>query len=292
MATPGPVTPPWLRLSVQAPPAGEEHLLVEALRSLGARSVERDGERFVAMTPPPVVPETLLRQAEAVIRASTSLQDPWLTWEWRSHGAWAEEWSRALEPRRVGARIIVAPAGRAPGADADDIVIRLVPGPGFGTAEHPTTRACLRLLEEAVVPGDRVADVGAGSAILAVAAARLGAARVVAYESDPLACAAARQTVESNEVADRVEVREVEIRPGGLPLTNGFDGIVANLQADILLPLLPGLARYVVGRGWLIVSGLTRGEGSDVISLALDSGLHLERTEVDEGWWSACFRRP
>jgi ribosomal protein L11 methyltransferase len=286
------VTDPWLRLTVQAPRTGEEHLLVEALRTLGARSVEREGERYVALIPPPVVPETLLRRAEAVIRAGTSLRDPWLAWSWRSHGAWAEEWSRGLEPRRVGERIVVAPAARAPGASGDDIVIRLVPGPGFGTAEHPTTRGCLRLLEQAVVPGDRVADVGAGSAVLAVAAARLGAARVAAYEMDPLACAAARQTVESNEAADRVEVREVEIRPGGLPLTNGFDGIVANLQAEILLPLFPGLARSVVEGGWLIVSGLTRGEGPDVISLASDSELQLETTEVDEGWWSACFRRP
>jgi ribosomal protein L11 methyltransferase len=282
----------WLLLSVEAPPAGEEHLLVEALRRLGARSVERERERYVALVPPPVVPEALVRQAEAVIRTSTSLRDPSLAWAWQSSEAWAEAWTRALEPRRVGEHLVVAPVGREPRLLPGDLVIRLVPGPGFGTAEHPTTRGCLRLLESVVAPGDRVADVGSGSAILAVAAVRLGAGRVVAYEMDAHACAAARRTVVENGVADRVEVRQEEVGPEGLSDGDGFDGVTANLPGNVLLPLLPALARSVVEGGWLVVSGLNRGERPDVLTVTEDSGLRLDTEEVEEGWWSARLRRP
>jgi ribosomal protein L11 methyltransferase len=282
---------PWLLLSVQAPAPGEEILLVEALRRLGARAVEREGERYVALLPPPVDVDELLRDAAAVIRASTSLRDPWIAWRWRSHEAWADAWSRDLHPRRVGERFVVAPRGVETALGKDDLAIRLVPGPAFGTAEHATTRSCLRLLERYVSPGDRVADVGSGSGILAVAAALLGARRVVALEMDPYACAMARETVAESGVADRVEVREVEARPGTLGDDGTFDGIVANLQAEFLLPLLAGLARAVAPGGWMIVSGLLRPERAQVLRSAAGAALEAETEGMEDGWWTAAFRR-
>jgi ribosomal protein L11 methyltransferase len=284
--------PAWLLLSVEAPAAGEEILLVEALRRLGARAVEREGERYVALLPPPADVDELLREAAAVIRASTSLRDPWMSWRWRSHEAWAEAWSRDLPPRRVGARFVIAPRGVDIALGEDDLAIRLVPGPAFGTAEHATTRSCLRLLERYVSPGECVADVGSGSGILAVAAALLGAGRAVALEMDPYACAAARETVAESGVADRVEVREVEVRPDTLLADGPFDGVVANLQAELLLPLLAGLARAVAPGGWMIVSGILRPERAEVLRAAEEAGLEPETEALEDGWWTAAFRRP
>jgi ribosomal protein L11 methyltransferase len=280
----------WLLLSVQAPPPGEEILLLEALRRLGARSVERVGQRYVALFPPRD-PDALLREAESVIRASTSLRDPWLSWSWRSRDEWAEEWSSALQPVRAGERLVVTPRGREPQLREDDLQIRLVPGLGFGTAEHATTRSCLRLLERLLSPGERAADVGSGSGILAVAAALLGARHVLALELDPHACAAARANVAENGVSDRVEVRHVEVRPETLHGEAPLNGITANLQAGILLPLLPGLSRALTDGGWLIVSGILRAESQDVLRAASGAELRLEEVEVEDGWWTAGFRR-
>jgi ribosomal protein L11 methyltransferase len=282
--------PPWLLLSVQAPPHGEEIYLVDALRRLGARAVEREGERFVALLPPPRDPDALLREAEGAIRASTTLRDPWLTWRWQPREEWAERWSRQVRPTRAGERFVVAPRGRMPPLEPGELPIRLAPGPGFGTAEHPTTRACLRLLETRVAPGDRVADVGSGSGILAVAAALLGAGHVLALEVDPWACEAARETVAENVVADRVEVREVEVRPETLRGEAPFDGIAANLEAAILLPLLPALAGALAPGGWAVVSGVLRQERREAVRAAEGAGLRVEREVVEEGWWTAVLR--
>lgn len=283
--------PPWLLLSVQAPPPGEEILLVEAMRSVGARAVERDGARYEAILPPPRDLDSLLREAEAVIRASTSLRNPRVSYRWQSHTAWGAEWGRTLEPRRVGRRIVVTGTGSEPPSGEGDVVIRLVPGVGFGTAEHGSTRGCLRLLEETVASGDRIADVGSGSGILAIAAALLGSRRVLALELDPYACAAARLNVEENGVGDRVELREEEVGSGTLVGEQPFDGIVANLQSSILLPLLPGLSRAISPGKWLIVSGIFRGERDRLVAAARESGLELELELVEDGWWSGRFRR-
>ncbi|MGI9179697.1 MAG: 50S ribosomal protein L11 methyltransferase [Longimicrobiaceae bacterium] len=282
--------PRWLLLSVQRPAPGEEILLIEALRRLGAHAVEREGERYLALLPPPRALDALLREAEAVIRASTSLRDPWLSWRWRSHEEWAEEWSHGLDPRRIGNHFVVTPRGREPQLREGDRVIRLVPGLGFGTAEHATTRSCLRLLERYLSAGDQVADVGSGSGILAIAAVLLGARRVLALELDPHACAAARENVAENGVQERVEIREVEVRPETLRGEGPFSGIVANLHAGILLPLLPALARALAPRGWMIVSGILPVEKRGVLRAAREAGLHLEAEEVEEGWWTGCFR--
>lgn len=283
----------WLVLSVPAPPRGEELLLLEALRSLGAGEVSRQGECYVALVPAPPNLEAFLLRAKSLLQASTSLDDPRIQWRWRSHDDWAAEWTAGLEPRRVGTRIVVAPVGRQPPAPErpDGVVIRLVPGTAFGTAEHATTRSCLALLEEAVTGGERVADVGAGSGILAIAAALLGACQVFALEMDAAACRLARENTVANAVADRVEVRQTKVRPGHLDRAGPFDGVLANLQADLLLPLLPDMGRCVAGDGWAILSGVTEPERPALLAAARAEGLEAAVELPEDGWWSVYLRK-
>jgi ribosomal protein L11 methyltransferase len=276
----------WLTLSLPLPPRGQRILVVDALRSLGARVVERDGERIVARVPSPGHVPDFLVDVRATLRATTGLVDPELSWRWESHEARADRWLRDLPTRRVSERIVVIPRGAPVPSSGADLVLELEPGGAFGTAEHPTTRSCLRLLEKLVRPGTRIADVGAGSGILSIAAVRLGARRALALEADPHACDTARRNVETNGVAGRVELRRREVGPGDLARMRFFDGIVANLESALISRLLPDMARALAPAGWLILSGVPQAESAAVLGRARAHGLELRGEEIEEGWWT------
>jgi len=266
--------------------------MVEALRRVGAHAVDLDEGQVSGLFPFSSDPEALTRRAVGAIRASTSLGEVVVRWHQETDAEMQDRWGRP-EVRRVGRRIVVVPvgAGKLDSAiAAEEVVVRMVTGVAFGTAEHPTTRSCLRILEELVRPGDRIADIGAGSAILSIAAAGLGAGKVIALERDPHACRAARRNLVENAVSDRVEVREVEVTREGWPSEVRFDGIVANLQAEILHPLLPSLANALESSGWILLSGLIRPEVEGLLEQAGRAGLHVEGEEIEDGWWTGWFR--
>ena len=264
--------------------------MVDAMRRLGARAVCREGQRVLAWLPPPPDVDGLVREAEAALRLATSMGDPALAWRWESHEEWAERWGGG-EPRRVTSRIVVAPLGRAVERRDGDIVVRFEVGPAFGTAEHPTTRGCLQLLEAVLRPRDRVVDIGTGSGILAIAAARLGAASVLALEADALSCASARRNVVANRVADRVEVRERTVGPADLRTLARLDVVLANLEAGVLDRLLPGLRRVLARSGSLVVAGVTGGEKPTLLRSAAAVGLEPHLVQDVDGWWCAALRR-
>lgn len=305
----GPGPPRWLLLAVDLPSRGKEHLLLEALRSLGAQAVEREGERAVAWFPPPEDLERFLREAEGSIRIRVPGPPLAITHRWETHPAFVRKWMADLGPRKVGRRFLVlageeqdagevpsaleapppGPPGRggpATGLQERRLRLRLTPGTGFGTGEHPTTRACLERLEAWARPGDTIADVGTGSGILGIAAALLEADRVEGFEADPAAAAAARRNGVLNGVAGRYRVHTLRVTAGS-PLPGGpFRGILANLEAPLLLPLLPTLTESLAAGGWLIVSGLLEAEADLLHRRADAAGLRLRSCAVQEGWWT------
>jgi ribosomal protein L11 methyltransferase len=182
-------------------------LLADALLGLGARGVEERGGWYVVYLEEPGDPEAFLREVVPTLESATGLEGVRVESGWQDHEEWAETWKRGLGERRLTDRIVVHPSWIAPtDIRDDDIVIVLDPGMAFGTAEHGTTRGCIRLLDTVVTAGERVLDVGAGSGILAIATARLGASAVTAIEADALACEALLENVERNGVAEQVEV--------------------------------------------------------------------------------------
>jgi ribosomal protein L11 methyltransferase len=189
-------------------------------------------------------------------------------------------------------RVAVLPEGRAADAGADDLVVRLRPGAAFGTAEHPTTHACLDLLQRLVRPGDRVLDLGAGTAILAITAVKAGAASALAVESDRLACHDAEANARLNGVADRVTVVHREARPDDLGAAGPFDLLLANLEGRVLLPLIPTFARILAPGGSAVVGGLVRTERAALLERAADAGLRLIEERRDRGWWSGVLGPP
>lgn len=283
----------WWIVTVTTDAPWDAELLPSVLLEAGARAVvEEDEGRFTAPFEPPADPDVEVQGLLERLSGETGLQDLVLTWRWQPHEDWEALWRRGIEPRVVSRRIVVAPSWDVPSPADGQVVVVLDPGMAFGTAEHPTTRGCLRLLDGLVSPGQRLADIGSGSGILAVAAALLGAEEVLALESDPWAVEAARANVVRNGVDGRVVMREALVDLPLLDTLGRFDGILANIERGIVVPLLPGLVRCLRPGGWLVLSGIPRGEAHLVEAAATEAGLRPEGTEPEEDWWSGAFRAP
>jgi ribosomal protein L11 methyltransferase len=268
----------------------EVGLLAVGLLALGGRAVwEQDG-RLVTHVPEPEHPDDFVRGAEARIRSLCG--DPTLALEvsWQEHEEWAETWRRGLAPRRVTPRLVVTPSWETLRSDPGDVVITVDPGMAFGNAEHGTTRGCLRLLDGAVRAGERVLDVGAGSGILSIAAARLGAGEVLAIEADPVACDTARENVFTNGVAERVRVVEAWADASSLAEWGPFDGVLANIESASLERLLPGIAASVREGGWVILSGVLEAELDGLRAAASSWMLRTEAVDADGEWRSLLLR--
>jgi ribosomal protein L11 methyltransferase len=200
---------------------------------------------------------------------------------------WGEIWKQFFHPQRIGRRIVVRPSWEPFEARADDIVIVLDPGEAFGTGDHATTRLCLRILEDAVRPGAKVADVGCGSGILAIAACRLGAATVDAVDVDPTSVEVARANAKINGVEFNLAVGE-----GLGKLTPPYDLIVSNIISAVLIQMAPhAFAALRPGGAW-IVSGILSENWPLVRSAAQREGFSVGELIGEDNWVAARLSRP
>lgn len=200
---------------------------------------------------------------------------------------WATAWRAHYRTMRVGDKIVVKPAWEEYQAAAGEIVIEMDPGQAFGCGTHPTTAMCLRLMEKYLRGGEVIYDVGTGSGILAVAAARLGASRVVAVDVDPLAVRAARENAERNGVDGRVQV----LRGNLLDAAEGSAGlVVANIIADVIITLAPAAASVLNPGGVFISSGIIAQRSGEVLAALGADGFAVEE-RVTEGEWVAFVAR-
>jgi ribosomal protein L11 methyltransferase len=194
---------------------------------------------------------------------------------------WAHAWKNHFRPFPVGRRIWITPTWDDTRPPAGRIVIALDPGMAFGSGLHPSTQMCLQVLEDRLRGGARVFDVGAGSGILSIAAAKLGAASVLAVDVDPVAVNVARQNVAHNGVAGAVEVREGDLLQG---TTGRAEMILANLTADIHLDFLPTVVDYLADGGCTVASGIVEDRQLEVESVARASGLRVDEMRREAEW--------
>ena len=198
---------------------------------------------------------------------------------------WAEAWKQHFPVMRVGHRLVIRPTWRTHEPAPTDVVISLDPGMAFGTGLHPTTRLCLAGIEawadSDLVSDARVLDVGTGSGILAIAAALLGASKVLAIDSDALAVATAAANAELNGMADFIEVRA-----GSLPLAQPaqFHLVVANLIAGLLIDIAPELAAVVWPGGRLLAGGIFHEREQEVAAAFTAAGMRVIGRRVEDDW--------
>ena len=280
----------WLVVTVGLDSGELRDVAAAELIALGGSAVVEQAGAITTYLPPPGDPSALLGAARerlsAALPAGTDLN---LSWEWQDNEDWAKEWKNGLRPRQITDRIVVKPTWTEWDRASGEILIDIDPQMAFGTGEHATTRGCLRLLDASVRPGDRVLDVGSGSAILAIAAALLGAAEVVAVEYDPDANLNARDNLVQNGVDRRVTILERMADPELLHDLGTFDLITANILSGVIRPLLPSFRQALrgSGQGRLIVSGILQTERDEVVAAATVAGFVLETEDREDEWWSA-----
>jgi ribosomal protein L11 methyltransferase len=199
---------------------------------------------------------------------------------------WAEAWKAHFPVLRVGRRIVVKPTWLDHDAQPSDVVLDLDPGMAFGTGLHPTTRLCLAALEATAdrgrIDGARVLDVGSGSGILAIAAAKLGASTVLGVDTDPIAVEATIANARRNGLEDRISARTGSL-PSGEP---GFGLVLANLIASVLIDLAGPLRDELRPGGILLASGIFV-DREEAVRAAFEAVRLTVTNRIDEGDWVA-----
>lgn len=275
----------WWAVDVRADPAMRERVGAWLVARTGQAVEERDDGTLVTVLEDE-------RAADELAAALSALEPGAVETSRRPLEAvdWTTRWRDGLGARRVG-RLTVVPSWVAPPGDTGGPVVVLDPESAFGSGEHGSTRAALTLLERHLRRGDRVLDLGSGSGILAIAAARLGAARAVGIENDAEANPVARRNAERNGVTDRVEF--VEGHAGDLaPLLGPADLLLSNILRTVNTRLLPAIAAALRPGGLAVFSGMEEQEAEDFRRALENAGFRTRDETTDAGWWAVAAARP
>lgn len=194
---------------------------------------------------------------------------------------WAHVWKKHYKPMRIGRHLLVVPSWEQIAPQPDDVVITLDPGMAFGTGIHPSTQLCLMALEDTITPGCSVLDIGTGSGILAIAAAKLGAKRVMALDIDENVVTVAASNVAINNVDHIVQTETGSL--GSFP-TLPADVLVANIVADTIIHLLPIVADSLTSNGIFVAAGIVEQRLPDVLVAWQKAGLLVQQIRRQGEW--------
>ena len=204
-----------------------------------------------------------------------------ISWSKVKDEDWSESWKKYFHTAKIGERIVIKPTWERYDPLPEEAVIELDPGAAFGTGTHPTTMMCLQELERLMRPGLTVFDVGTGSGVLAIAAAKLGAAKVTALDYDSTAVRVAEENIRQNKMQDKISLGVSDL----LAAAEGqADIITANIIADIIIRLLDDVGKYLRPHGRLLASGIIEDRVADVTAAAEEEGFAIERINEDKGW--------
>lgn len=282
---------PWLQLKCTTRPQFVEEL-ANWLSDHGALSVTyQDAADQPLFEPPPG--ETPLWQQTIVsglFEATTDIESTGRAMQAQHPGVidalrieiledkdWVREWMARYQPMQFGQGLWIVPSHHTP-PDPDAVNILLDPGLAFGTGTHPTTAMCLHWLADHPPHAMQVVDYGCGSGILAIAAARLGAAQVIAVDNDPQALLATQANAEQNQVAEAILCRGIEP-----PLQTQCDLLLANILAGPLISLAPRFADLVRPGGNIVLSGILA-EQADSVRHAYDAWFAIQHQQQQDDW--------
>ena len=203
---------------------------------------------------------------------------------------WENNWKQFYKPMEIGDRLIVIPEWESAGVPEGRVALRLNPGLTFGTGSHATTRLCLTALEEAVHGGETVLDLGCGSGILSIAALRLGAVSAKAVDIDDKCLTVAYENAALNGIGkDRYTVLVGDVLSNGAlreTLGGGYDVVVANIVADVIIGLAPMVRQFLKPGGLFLCSGIIDDRAAEVLEKLKADGWDVFEQRSSEGWFS------
>lgn len=201
---------------------------------------------------------------------------------------WNEEWEKSREVVYVTEKIVIKPTFKDYEPKSGEIVLTLDPKMSFGTGDHQTTKICLKFIEKYIKPGMKVLDAGSGTAILGIAAAKLGAEKVIAFDIDDWCYENGIENTQLNNVVDKVEIKKCELKDIE---ENNFDLIIANIQKNILLELAKGFKSRINSGGILILSGLLEMDKDAIVSKYSEVGfIEIDYLKMDD-WIGIVFNK-
>jgi ribosomal protein L11 methyltransferase len=280
----------FVEISVTADPNFAEHL-IGVLGQLGVEGFWEDegklrcyikNERWTMAMAGEV--ETVIRQ----VARSSSTPLPTIAFATIEDQNWNALWEKTITPIGVTDRITIAPSWHVMDPPPDGLVLTIDPKMSFGTGYHESTRLALRLLERSICKGCRVLDVGTGTGILAIAAAKLGAKSAVGVDIDEWAYRNAKENAARNGVEHRVQFILGEVNRVPLSL---FDVITANIQGDVIQHLLKDMLARLAGAGRIIVSGLLASDRVPMDEVAEQEGLAICDEERENEWVGLTLKR-
>jgi len=201
---------------------------------------------------------------------------------------WSDAWKEYFEVTRITERITIKPEWRDHDEKKDEIVIHLDPGMAFGTGTHPSTFMCIKLIEKYLEPGDQFLDIGTGSGILMIAAAKLGANRVTGIDNDEIAIEVAQKNLDKNSIDPEIfsllhtTLEKTEKRK--------YELIAVNIIAQIIVDIMPEISERMTGGGTAILSGIITERHADVVRAADACGLFVVHEESIDEWVSLVIK--
>jgi ribosomal protein L11 methyltransferase len=283
---------PWVEVKVDVPASwveGVSNFLIElgspgVIQEDDSRGVKRKRETVLAYFPDPSSFPNRRKKIRHYL-SDLSVSGEKFIFQWRGirEEKWAESWKVHFKPVHASSRIVIKPPWEEYGGKKGEMIITIDPGMAFGTGTHPTTQMCLQALEELIpvfAHPPSVLDFGTGSGILAIAAEKLGADRILALDVDPVAIQCARKNAAANQLNGGIEFR---IHSAG-NLRQVSDLVVANLLPQELLQAASFLARRISPQGFLVVSGILKGQKKEMASTFIERGLSIESSKEKKGW--------
>jgi ribosomal protein L11 methyltransferase len=284
----------WAEISVECAPEATEAVSYGFLEA-GCGAVLMRGENPVTVQASLPVLDDLSGKLETLRTHFARLPEfglpaliEGITLRYAEEEDWANAWKQYFKPSRVGQRLIIKPGWEEYSPAPGELVLELDPGMAFGTGGHPTTQLCLLSLEERITPGMSVADIGTGTGILSLAAARLGASHVLATDIDPLARRVAGENVTRNGLTGQIEILELadfEAR------AHACDLMVANIVARTIIELAPTVVQRLKPDGLFIASGIVEDYREAVLEALHEAGLTVEETKREDIWVCLVARR-